>query len=597
MESVCARFDDLSPGHASSHGFVDERGQIVAHRLDEVLPAFQAAEQAARDGMWVAGYVGYEAAPALNPELVVRPAGLHDPLRGLPLVRFSLFGKRIRSAAVTDPEYLAGDYHISAWSADATPDHYQEDLAGIGRAIMSGEIARLTHTIRLRAAFSGDPAGLYRDLAMSQRGSNAVCLDSGRYRIVSASPSPFFSRVGDWLEMRPVLAAGPRGRWTEEDRSLAQQLLRAGESSQANRLAMSQIESELRGLGEPASTKRSHRLFLERYETIWHLAAAIGTRLRPGTSLVEIFAALFPPVAVTGVPRLEAMHVIAATERSPRGVYCGAIGYLTPPDGDGPVDASFNVAVRTVIIDENEGVAEFGVGGAITRGSDVATAYEEARLKAKVLVERRPEFAIVEEVRCDEHGFVRLDEHIDRLADSAGYFGFECDRAAVRVAVERIAARTAPPAVIRIELQRSGTVATTVEPAVPWRDEPAGRSTDLVLAARPVSSENVYLYHQTTNRRFMDSAQRQGEAGDGVILWNERDEVIGVADSVFLVDLDGKWLVPPVDSGCQPRVLRDALVAAGSAVEQVLPVAALHQAQRLALVDEASGWRGARLLR
>lgn len=596
MESVCARFDDLSPGSAASYGFVDERDQVVAHRLDEVVPAMVAAEDAARAGLWVAGYVGYEAAPAFNPELVVRPAGLHDPLRGLPLVRFSLFGDRIEPDAVTDPEYLAGDYHISAWSADATPDHYQEDLAGIGRAIMAGEVSRITHTIRLRAAFSGDPSGLYRDLTMSQRGSNAVCLDGGRYRIVSASPSPFFRRSGDRLEMRPVLAAGPRGRWGGEDRSLAAHLLQNGKSSYSHQLALEQVQAELSRLGDLVPSDQREPLLLERYETIWHLAAAVEARLQPDTSLVDIFAALFPPVAVTGVPKLEAMHVIAATERSARGVYCGAIGFLAPASDGGPVDASFNVAVRTVIIDESEGVAEFGVGGAITRGSDVGTAYEEARLKAKVLVERRPEFSLVETVRIDRTGPVRVDDHLDRLADSADYFGFACDRDAVIEAIDAEVAEAEPPAVVRVELARAGQVETVIDRAEPWSDVPAGPELGLVVADQPVSSENIYLFHQTTNRRFIDALHRANPAADAVVLWNERDEVAGVAGEVFAVELDGRWLIPPLDSGCQPLVLRNALLATGAVSEQLIPVEMLEEATRFALVDEAHGWRPARFL-
>jgi len=596
MESVCARFDDLSPGNATSYGFVDEREQIIAHRLDEVVPAIVAAEDAARSGWWVAGYVGYEAAPAFNPELVVRPAGLHDPLRGLPLVRFSLFRDRIQPVAVTDPEYQAADYHISAWSADATPDHYEEDLAGIGRAIMAGEISRITHTIRLRAAFSGDPAGLYRDLAMSQRGSNAVCLHGGRYRIVSASPSPFFRRSGDRLEMRPVLAAGPRGRWAEEDRLLAAQLLDAGKSSYAHQLAVEQVQAELTRLGELVVSDLREPFLLERYETIWHLAAELEASLRPGTGLVDIFTALFPPVAVTGVPKLEAMHLIAATERSARGVYCGAIGFLAPAANGGPVDGSFNVAVRTVIIDESEGVAEFGVGGAITRGSDVGTAYEEARLKAKVLVERRPEFAIVETVRVDEAGPVRLDAHLERLGNSASYFGFRFDRDVVQDAIGAAAAAAAPPAVIRVALRRSGAIETTADPAGPWSDVPTGPAVGLVVADRPVSSENVYLFHQTTNRRFLDALHRASRAADGVVLWNERDEVAGVADAVLAVELDGTWITPALESGCQPLTLRTSLLDTGAVSAGLVPVEMLEQATRLAVVDEANGWRPARLL-
>jgi para-aminobenzoate synthetase/4-amino-4-deoxychorismate lyase len=114
------RFDDLSQGGSGSFGLVGEVGDLVARRLEEVVPVLQAAEAAARDGYWVAGFMAYEAAPALNPVMTVRPPGLYDPMRELPLARFQVFDTRIELEDIDSIRFPAGAYSVSAWRPDSS---------------------------------------------------------------------------------------------------------------------------------------------------------------------------------------------------------------------------------------------------------------------------------------------------------------------------------------------------------------------------------------------------------------------------------------------------------------------------------------------
>ncbi len=188
--------------------------------------------------------------------------------------------------------------------------------------------------------------------------------------------------------------------------------LQIGTSNYTNQVLLAAAEAELAELGEPLPPDQSPIISLDRLELMWHLTARVGVRLREGASLIDIFKVLFPPLAVTGVPKPEAMGVIATTEDTPRGAYCGAIGFLAPHGAEGTT-ASFSVAVRTVVIDNEEGVAEYGVGTAIASVPDVATAYDEARLKARVLVDRRPDFQLVERFRSDDGEIAGLGPKIE----------------------------------------------------------------------------------------------------------------------------------------------------------------------------------------
>ena len=590
MENPCVRFDDLSPGGSGSFGLVGRADTLVARRLGDVVPVIEAAERASKDGYWVAGFLSYEAAPALNPGLPVRSAVLNDPMRELPLVHFQTFSTRVEVPEIDAVQFPVGAYNVSSWSPDSSRRDYRDSLALTGRAIMSGEIARGKHTFRLRAAFSGDPAAMYRDLLLSQRGPHSSCIDTGRFRIVSVSPERFFRRAGDILTLRPVLASVRRGRWLEEDQQLAALLSAEAETSYANRTLIKEIESELTGLGDPTSIPLQERLTVERLETLWNLTAKMAVRLRPDVSLVAILRALFPPVSVTGVPKLEAMELITRTEDTPRGAYCGTIGFLSP-EGSGDPVASFSVAVRTVVVDQEEGVAEYGVGSAITGAADAVNGYEEARLKAKILVERRPEFSLIEAFRVEDGIARSLDEKLDNLVDSARYFGFEIDRSAAAGAVREVARRS-EQALVTISVDRTGEIDAVTSPAPVWAETPDEADTVVgAVVEQPVSTDNVFLFHRTSDGRLREGLSRQYPAADVVVLTNEQEEVAGTLDGSVAVRVGDVWLTPPRGCGTRPDAFRTRLIDSGVLSVRVITRDQLLAAESIAVIDDVNGWR------
>src|SRR6185312_8581993 len=131
----------------------------------------------------------------------------------------------------------------------------------------------------------------------------------------------------------------------------------------------------------------------------------------PDTTLVDVLRALFPCGSVTGAPKPRTMSIIKELEEEPRGIYTGTIGLLAPNG-----DADFNVAIRTMAVDAENGAATFGVGGGITWGSTADGEYEEAVLKAKFLTHRRPEFELLETLALVEGEYALLERHLDRAS-------------------------------------------------------------------------------------------------------------------------------------------------------------------------------------
>jgi len=590
VETKCVRFDDLSPGGYGSFGLTGEVDAFTARRPEDVVPVIEAAESAAKAGYWVAGFVSYEAAAGLNPQLPVRPSGLHDPMRDLPLARFEAFSTRVDLTDVEATHYPPGAYNVSGWSPDSTRRDYRDSLAVTGRAIMSGEIKRGKHTFRLHAAFSGDQVALYRDLLQSQRGPHGACIETGRFGLVSVSPERFFKISDGVLTVRPVLASVRRGRWMEEDSKYAATLAVDRELDYENKILLAEAELELAELGELLSPAESPIISLDRLELTWHLTARIGVHIKPDVSLTRIFEALFPPLAVTGVPKPEAMGVIATTEDTPRGAYCGAIGFLAPHGTKG-TEASFSVAVRTVVIDNEEGVAEYGVGTAIARVPDVTSAYEEARLKARVLVDRRPGFDLIERFRDDDGEIAGLEAKVRILEDSARYFGFRLNVGDAIAALVK-AEPDGQSNEIELRVSRDGALETIVRSIQGWsgsaQEAPviSGR-----VATERVSVDNIFLFHKTTDPRLRDALARQHPDAAVAILINDEGNVAGSLEGNVFVETEGKWCTPPRRCGNPVYAICRELLATGAAEEHVLSAEDLWQAERVAVVNDTAGWR------
>ncbi|RPI21129.1 MAG: aminodeoxychorismate synthase, component I, partial [Actinobacteria bacterium] len=334
---------------------------------------------------------------------------------------------------------------------------------------------------------------------------------------------------------------------------------------------------------------------IERYETVWQMTSEISATLRTDTTLSDVFAALFPSGSVTGAPKPRSMEIIATLEASPRGVYCGAIGFVAPP-GTPWADASFNVAIRTVTVDTGEGIAEYGVGGGITWDSDQAGEYDEARAKARVLVDRRPEFQLIETMRWDpDHGWWWLDRHLKRMAGSAQYFGFACDREHIEKSCAASVEGAGKPQRVRVLLDRDGSISVETsaltEPLVAT-PSPAGLVA-LAVDQEAVNSGDVFLFHKTTQRRPYVDRQRRHARADDVVLVNERGEVTETAICNLVVRFGEQWVTPPLESGCLPGIMRGVLLDEGVIVERPVALEELLRADEIGVINSVRGWRGA----
>jgi para-aminobenzoate synthetase/4-amino-4-deoxychorismate lyase len=437
----------------------------------------------------------------------------------------------------------------------------------------------------------GDPRGLYRDLCYAQRGAYAAYLDLGRYRILSASPELFFEIDGDRIVTRPMKGTAPRGRWPAEDRAVAERLLSSAKDRAENAMIVDLLRNDLGRIARPGSVSWADAFDVERYETVWQLTTTVSAELPATVGVADAFRALFPSGSVTGAPKVRTMEIIGELENAPRGVYCGAVGYLAPRGSAGP-HARFNVAIRTVSVDTSSAIAEYGVGGGITWGSDAVSEYEEAITKARVLTARRPGFELLETMRFEPGDGVRhLDRHVARVLASADHFGFDAEERTVREAVEKGVASAPDRACrVRLSLARDGTVRVVCTPLAP-ETEPVTVAIDDV----PQDPFDVFLFHKTSlRRRYREAAERHPDVED-VVLVNDRGEVTESTIANLAVRIDDRWWTPPLDAGLLLGIGREIALEEGRLAERRITVDEARAAEELGLVSDTRGWRRAAL--
>jgi len=552
---------------------------IEARCIKKVIPKLRIVEEKTQEqGLFAAGFISYEAAPAFDDALQVRPS------TSFPLVWFGLYAQ---PEVMEDLPLIQQKpaYALTPWVPSVSQTAYDQAIAQVKAHIAQGETYQVNYTFRLRATFSGNAWALFADLARAQQAKYSAYINTGRYAICSASPELFFQLDGHRLSARPMKGTAARGHTLSEDDALAQWLLQSEKNRAENVMIVDMIRNDL---GRVAVTGTVHvpKLFeIERYPTLWQMTSSVTART--DASLCDIMAALFPCASITGAPKPRTMQIIADLETGPRRIYTGCIGFIAPGRR-----AQFNVAIRTALIDQETGQAEFGTGGGIVWDSVDSEEYTECQVKARVLTERRPEFSLLETLRWTPgEEFFLLAYHLRRLRDSAAYFDFPANMDEVQARLTALAASLPKePHKVRLLVAQDGGISCH---ATPLPAESGSRLVRLRVANSPVDSDNLFLYHKTTHRQVYDKARAAFPNDDDVLLWNERREITESCTANVVVELDGERVTPPVLCGLLPGTFRAWLLDRQEVREQVIPLEALKRCQGIYLINSVRKWRKA----
>ena len=544
---------------------------ISASHIDEVIPLLQAADNAAREGNYVALMLSYEAAPVFDSAFTT-----HEQT-SLPLAWAAIIPQPDDIGCVSD-----GENFVTEWAPQVSREDYDKAIARIHRHIAAGDTYQVNYTFPLTTSFNGDAYNWYRSLSLAQGAKYCACLDLGRFQILSLSPELFFERRGDTVRTKPMKGTARRGRWAEEDALFARTLQTSAKDQAENVMIVDLLRNDLGKVSIPGSVEVTSLFELERFETVWQLTSTVESRLRGGIGLVELLGALFPCGSITGAPKIRTMEIIRELEPHPRGIYTGAIGLLRPGG-----DCTFNVAIRTVVVDSETGKATFGVGGGITIDSTADREYEECLVKAKFLNTLPQAFDLFESLRLEDGEYFLLERHRDRLRNSAAFFGFEYSETDVRSQLAQLKRlHSVGSWKVKLVLEKQGAISTQSIP-IEMSEEKVLR---VGFATAAVDSSDRILFHKTTQRSFYESQLRQSPECDDIIFFNERGEVTESTVANVVVELNGRLVTPPVSAGLLAGTFRDQLIEDGKIEERTLMVDELRAAGKFFLVNSVRRW-------
>lgn len=549
---------------------------LVAHELSQVEAVLRAVEQRAQQGRWCVGYVRFEAAPAFDPALEVHPPtgplvwfGVHDA----PLPQ-----NQVGPLPVVDDSACA-TARVTWQPGLARPD-FDAALERLHQAIGDGEIYQANFTARRVGQLHVPPQELLSAMRQAQPGGFAAYLDTGDEQVLSVSPELFFDWHEGHLITRPMKGTAPRGRSPKEDADLVRGLQTSPKERAENVMIVDLIRNDLSRIAKPFSVQVDGLCRVQALPSVWQMVSDVHADTRDGTTLVDVFSALFPCGSVTGAPKVQAMRLIRALEETDRGVYCGAVGVVRPGGS-----ATFNVPIRTAVVRGT--TVQAGTGSGITADATAAAEWLEWRFKQAYLHRASQSFEILETLALRDGVLQHSACHLARMEMSAAHFGFVWQRDAAVETLEQLCLRH-PQGTWRVRLLL-GAAGRLLAQAYALADTPA--TVRLQLAGSPLQeADSEFVRHKTTRRAHYDHFTPTDAHVFDTVLWNVQGEVTECTRGNLALLLDGRWVTPALGCGLLPGVGRAQCLAQGRVVEAVVLLSDLPRVQAMKFVNSLRGW-------
>ncbi len=401
---------------------VEDRGGVVERHdgdplvfLRGFLGRFRAAPQPGlpRFCGGLAGYFGYDTIRYIERKLAARKNSASDGLGDLPEMLLLLTDE----LAVIDN--LAGKIYLIVYADPGEPNAYwnaQDRLqqlrrklrtpaaipyqtatsvtraesemgadafqAAVRRAreyIAAGDVMQVVLSQRMRLPFAASPLSLYRALRSLNPSPYMFYYDLGDFHIVGASPEILVRKEGSSVTLRPIAGTRPRGATRDADLRLEQELAADPKEIAEHVMLLDLGRNDVGHVAATGSVRVTEQLAIERYSHVMHMVSNVEGELPPGTTSFDVLAASFPAGTVSGAPKVRAMEIIDELEPTPRGIYAGAVGYVSFHD-----DMDLAIAIRTAVI--RDGMLYVQVGAGIVHDSVPETEWQETQNKARAVL-------------------------------------------------------------------------------------------------------------------------------------------------------------------------------------------------------------------
>jgi para-aminobenzoate synthetase / 4-amino-4-deoxychorismate lyase len=571
--------------------FSDLQGELQCQQGSDIPWFFKAMERALAEGYSLAGYFTYEFGYAFE-SIGKIPQPLNKPLAWLGIFApgKTITQNQLTSRLAQSKNSKWSEYWLAPSASKTTFSEYQATIKKIQKFIADGDTYQVNHTFPLHSRLAGDAGALFLDLYQIQPVGYAGLVRGGKRTILSLSPELFFQRAGQNIQVKPMKGTAARIGNSDRDRAIRKALFLSEKNRAENVMIVDLLRNDLGRFCETGSVRTEKLFQVESYNTVYQMTSTVTGKIQKDRTWSDIFKNIYPCGSVTGAPKIRTMQIIAELEKHNRGVYTGALGFITPQK-----KAVFNVPIRTLEIDPQTQEVCLGIGSGIVSDSKAASEWNESFAKARFIRPLEREYHLIETMLWDPTvGYADLKQHLQRLHASADLFKIPWERRTIIGKLEKAQRgfrKNKQAMRIRLLLQDSGTC--QVE-SFPVTTRVTGKTLKVQLSRFQTHSRNLFLYHKTSNRELYNNeyvrAQKRGYVD--VLFCNEKGALTEGCITNLYIKKQGVWYTPPVSDGLLPGIERQKLLRQKklNIQEKTLFAKDLGTAEEIRLSNSVRGW-------
>ena len=574
------------PQDFMSYIFVNPVKIIKVRNFSEIEPAFTEIEKYSRTH-YLAGYFSYELGYYFERESL-RTKNVFE----YPLIHLCVFDKRLyfnhRNGSTNIKNNIfsiqgkGSGFCVNNLKLNISENEYTRKILKIKERIRQGDTYQVNFTAKYNFKFSGSALSLYNSLRQRQNVPYGAFCKLGDEHIISLSPELFLKRDGQKICSQPMKGTIKRGVNSEEDEANIARLKESAKDRAENLMVVDLIRNDLGRISKNKSVRVSKLFNIIKYSTLFQMTSDVSSVLRKEVTYLDIFKSIFPGGSVTGAPKISTMQIIKKLEKSPRRIYCGALGIISPEK-----KAVFNLPIRTISISNHKG--EMGVGSGIVSDSVPKDEFAECVLKGIFLTSAEKEFKLLETLLWDG-SYKFLPEHLSRLKKSAAYFDFSCNFRTLVLALgkEKISFKHKAKYRVRLLLGKDGRIDIESAKINTIKFTQIQR---VVVSRHRVDPDNAFLYHKTTNRQLYEReyANYHTKGYRDVLFLNKRNEFTEGAISNIIIQKDQCYYTPALSSGLLPGIYRGYLLKRGGLKEKALFEKDLRKADKVFICNSVRG--------
>jgi len=268
-----------------------------------------------------------------------------------------LVEKILHDPIVMPLQSKGGSVQEADFESEFTQQGYMDAVDKARQYIIDGDAMQIVLSQRLSIPFEADPLNLYRALRGLNPSPYMYFMNLGDHYVVGSSPEILVHLENEQVTVRPIAGTRPRGETEQQDKQLEQELLNDPKELAEHLMLIDLGRNDAGRVSETGSVRLTDKMIVERYSHVMHIVSNVEGRLKPGLSAMDVLRATFPAGTVSGAPKIRAMEIIDELEPVKRGIYSGAVGYLS---WSGNMDTA--IAIRTAVIKDKKLYIQAGAG-------------------------------------------------------------------------------------------------------------------------------------------------------------------------------------------------------------------------------------------